>query len=157
MCRGIATFRVLTLLSACASLVPAALLLRKTPPRAMVCGARVAVPIPSPSFGFCSFTGEAWRLEALSPTHRLAGAELTGAHWRGVRLPGVEFWGVDFSDADLRDADLRGASLVRCGLYGADLRGADLGKANLGGTVYDRRTHWPAGFDPRAAGARVEE
>lgn len=75
--------------------------------------------------------------------------------------------------ADLTDADLRGANLM-----GADLDGANLSEAKLAGTklhralyntrsisaidiqgerVTDWPTHWPRGFDPKAAGARCDD
>jgi uncharacterized protein YjbI with pentapeptide repeats len=54
-----------------------------------------------------------------------------------------------------------GAILVGANLTGADLTGTDLTEAtlfeaNLTDAVYDSRTTWPAGFDPEAAGARLE-
>ena len=38
-------------------------------------------------------------------------------------------------------------------LKGAVLRHADLSGADLSGAVYDHDTLWPAGFDPKSAGA----
>jgi hypothetical protein len=38
-------------------------------------------------------------------------------------------------------------------LTGADLREANLSEAEVRGAKYDSQTHWPDGFDPRAAGA----
>ena len=39
---------------------------------------------------------------------------------------------------------------------GANLTGANLERANLNGTVADRNTRWPEGFDPVAAGVIFE-
>ena len=53
---------------------------------------------------------------------------------------------------DLREADLQNALL-----HGADLTAPDLAGADLRDATFDRHTRWPAGFDPRAAGARSVE
>ena len=68
---------------------------------------------------------------------RLAGADLRGAGLRG---------------AALREADMQGAWLDGADLTDADLRGTELARAH-----YDRFTRWPAGFDPQAHGARLED
>ena len=60
-----------------------------------------------------------------------------------ILLTGANLSGADLSDADLSNADL----------CDANLRGADLSGASLLNTAYDDRTAWPAGFDPRIAGA----
>jgi len=80
--------------------------------------------------------------------------------------------GADLARADLADADLEGANLSDAHLAGANLSGATLAGADLHGAWYNTRpirvtdsegnlvtdmpTLWPAGFDPKAAGARVE-
>ncbi|HTE20733.1 MAG TPA: pentapeptide repeat-containing protein [Armatimonadota bacterium] len=77
----------------------------------------------------------------------LSGAHLAGAQLRAANLRHVYMRGGDLRDVDLREADLTGADLAGADLAGADLRGAR----------YDRFTRWPAGFDPRARGARRVE
>ena len=65
---------------------------------------------------------------------------------RNADLRDVPAVSADFRDADLTDADLRGA----------ELSGADLAGAVLTGVVCDRYTGWPAGFEPRGHGARLD-
>ena len=82
----------------------------------------------------------------------LTRADLTGAHLEGATL----------TKAILFEATLTGAILVGANLTGADLTGTDLTEAtlfeaNLTDAVYDSRTKWPAGFDPKAGGARLSE
>lgn len=67
----------------------------------------------------------------------------------------------ELGSADLRRTRLRDCLLCRTGLQGVDLRGADLGRAdltgaNLSGARADLLTWWPDGFDPVAAGVRVD-
>lgn len=71
------------------------------------------------------------------------------ANLRGISLSGANLLGVDMSFADLDEADLRRADLRRANLFGASLQGV-----RLQGARYDCDTVWPAGFDPRAHGAR---
>jgi uncharacterized protein YjbI with pentapeptide repeats len=52
---------------------------------------------------------------------------------------------------------LKNAKLINTRLAGADLSGADLTGAKLTGAQYDATTIWPAGFDPIAAGAVLEQ
>src|SRR2546423_14368210 len=63
-------------------------------------------------------------------------------------LAGADLRGLNLWAADLRRSDLRGADLS-----GANLGGALLGGADLAGAIYDLRTIWPAGFNPKAHGA----
>jgi hypothetical protein len=72
------------------------------------------------------------------PGRSLRGADLEGAWLAGTALAGVDLRGANLRNADLQYTDLRGARL-----QGADLRGAQ----------YNSKTHWPAGFDPKKAGA----
>jgi uncharacterized protein YjbI with pentapeptide repeats len=100
---------------------------------------------------------------------RLNEASLRTANLREASLDEAQLQRADLRDADLSDAALGGANLA-----GADLRGADLGDAellliatgdgreitgtdaNFHGARYDRRTRWPAGFDPLKHGAILE-
>ena len=102
------------------------------------------------------------------PLLDLAGASLAGASFAefdliGLDLQHSDLQGANLAEADLSWANLSGANLSRANLTGAqlfeaDLRSACLGDANLTGANltgarYNRETHWPAGFDPRMAGA----
>ena len=80
----------------------------------------------------------------------LSGADMTGTGMQSVNLTG----------ADLRN--LKGlGGITFCNFTGADLRGANFENAidyNKNSAIftkakYDRRTRWPVGFDPEAAGA----
>lgn len=95
-------------------------------------------------------------------------ADLGNAHLQDASLRDV-----DLEGADLHDADLEGAKLDRvllngasfridegkrgARLHGADLRNAQLASAELHGAKADASTIWPPGFDPAAAGVRLEE
>jgi uncharacterized protein YjbI with pentapeptide repeats len=68
----------------------------------------------------------------------------------------------DLHEAYLGRADLRGADLRKANMSGAELRGADLREADLSGVDvrgawYDATTGWPEAFDPKVAGAVLEE
>ena len=81
----------------------------------------------------------------------------------------TELSGAYLMRADLTHADLTGANLTGADLDGANLTGAILTGADLHNAVYNTRplkatnaqgepvvdmpTRWPAGFDPKAAGA----
>ena len=95
----------------------------------------------------------------------LVGANLTAATLTEADLTGAALWKANLTRASLVGADLSqgsppqhptGAQLVNAILTGADLTGAILTGAILGEAVYDSGTTWPAGFDPEAAGARLE-
>lgn len=77
----------------------------------------------------------------------LVGADLAGRDLRQARLRGT-----DLHHADLRGANLAGADLVGADLCGANLEGAVLEGADLHWAIYDRRTRWPQGYQPRAHG-----
>ena len=68
----------------------------------------------------------------------------------------------DLQSANLAHADLTGVNLQRADLRGADLSGANLTYTHLVGAAvqgarYNRRTHWPDGFDPQRLGATFRE
>jgi hypothetical protein len=100
-------------------------------------------------------------------------ADLTRANLKRANLRGACLIHARCDGADLRGAYLRGADCRDMRLDGADLQGADLRGANfheatvddfkwgatvssgaiLTGAIYDARTVWPDGFDPRQYGA----
>jgi hypothetical protein len=88
----------------------------------------------------------------------LRDADLSDASLRGADLRGAKLAIVGLMKVDLRDADLREARIVDSDLDGADLTGAKLegiylGKEQVYPTWYNKKTRWPAGFDPKAHGA----
>jgi hypothetical protein len=54
------------------------------------------------------------------------------------------------------EAKPAGTALSRASLHGADLTGCDLSETILDGARYDQQTRWPDGFEPVAAGAKLE-
>ncbi|HXZ70197.1 MAG TPA: pentapeptide repeat-containing protein, partial [Streptosporangiaceae bacterium] len=58
--------------------------------------------------------------------------------------------------ANLSEAKLEETAFPRTILRGADLTGCDLSSTILDGARYDQQTRWPVGFDPVAAGAKLE-
>jgi hypothetical protein len=113
------------------------------------------VPAPVPSFGMIDFDGNPWRIEDI-PGHLVEGLDLLGAEWCGVDLGGARLVYCDFSRADLRRAELRRSQIYACSLGGADLTDADLTGAKVYSSTFDRSTRWPAGFNPKAHGARLD-
>jgi pentapeptide repeat protein len=97
----------------------------------------------------------------------LSGADLTAARLSRARLvrtqlinaclSRADLTGASLREANLSGANLKGACLVKVNLAGAKLEGADLTDANLNGARYDRRTRWPAAFDPAKHGALLVE
>ena len=102
-----------------------------------------------------------------SATHRgesrnLAGADLREADLSRVNLKKANLRGacmikVKLFEANCRGADLRDANLQDALLAGADLRWARLDGARLTGTVYDKSTRWPKGFDPAKHGSALAQ
>ena len=86
----------------------------------------------------------------------LSGADLQYAVLRGADLHQADLRLADLAGADLRGADLRGVNLRGADLRGTDLREARLYRADLNHAIYDARTRWPAGFDPRSCGAQKQ-
>jgi hypothetical protein len=82
---------------------------------------------------------------------------------RGADLSGACLRGADIEDADLSFANLTGADLGLCGvgrathLDGANLTGADMTGALLTCAVYDHRTIFPDGFNPKDHGMLTNE
>lgn len=106
---------------------------------------------------------------------------LRKAWWPGIEAAGVDFWRSDLSKsgmrgaslqkatfaeahldgtvligADLRNANLKKASLREAKLHGAKLTGAILDDAVLLDALYDEKTTFPDGFDPAAAGMKLD-
>jgi uncharacterized protein YjbI with pentapeptide repeats/serine/threonine protein kinase len=107
------------------------------------------------------------------PFSTLSGSDLFDVHLDGANLEGADLSGSQLSEAKmtrtyLKDANLSHSWLVRAKFRKADLTGTDLRHTNLRsaefqealnlstsqltGAVADRRTRWPPGFDPVAAG-----
>jgi hypothetical protein len=89
-------------------------------------------------------------------------ARFRRAGLRGASLRWAHFVMADLHEAYLGRADLRGADLRTANMSGAELRGADLREADLSGVDvrgawYDATTGWPEAFDPKVAGAVLEE
>lgn len=98
-------------------------------------------------------------------------AELSDANLQGIDLKGSDLSYADLSEANLIGANLRGcdlsyANLSQANLQNADLRGAmlfstNLRQAGLQGTQLenadcDHNTHFPANFNPKAAGVNLK-
>ena len=102
------------------------------------------------------FTRE--ELEKFAEISRKAlGANLAGIDLSRANLFGAFLFRANLRGANLSGADLRGAYLCEANLNWADLRGADLSGANLTATGYNKRTIFPIGFDPEAAGMKLHK
>ncbi len=95
--------------------------------------------------------------EALLHRTSLRSADLREASLLKARLSFADLSNASLDEADLREADFEDALLSGADLRGANLRGANLLRADLRGALYDRRTRWPDGFIPAAAGVVISE
>ena len=92
---------------------------------------------------------------------------LMSARMRKTKCMGTIFDNAVIGFADFRKSNLTRASFNEVAMVAdfrkADLRGADLSKAThldraqLVGSLFNRETLWPEGFDPEAAGATRKE
>jgi uncharacterized protein YjbI with pentapeptide repeats len=102
--------------------------------------------------GLTTLRGRSFR-NAMMYWAMMAGADLSSCNFEGAELRGA-----NLTDASLINANLTAANLGLDNLGGAtSLRGANLTNAildrtNLSGAVFDKRTVFPVGFDPNAAG-----
>lgn len=93
-------------------------------------------------------------------------ADLNHAEMAMTDLSGANLQNANLSEANLTTSFLRGVNLRFANLYGANLiqadcrdanfSGVDLGNTNLQMALYNKRTVWPRGFEPLAAGALME-
>ncbi len=60
--------------------------------------------------------------------------------------------GVDLSGADLSDAKLSQTEITQTDLCGTKLL-TNLHNADLSGSIYDKTTQWPEGFNPETVGS----
>jgi hypothetical protein len=88
---------------------------------------------------------------------RLLGIHFDRAAFTNVDLRGAELSGCNFRGARLRNVDLSGARLTDVDMVGAQLERVTLMDHHWGPATYDRRTCWPAGFDPKRHGAKRVE
>ncbi|GAA3350842.1 pentapeptide repeat-containing protein [Amorphoplanes nipponensis] len=72
-------------------------------------------------------------------------------------LPNANLHGCTLWHVRMRDVNLTGAALSEVDLRGADLRGAILDNVDFTGSYANRRTWWPAGFDPTTHGITIEQ
>jgi hypothetical protein len=91
------------------------------------------------------------------PPLDLSGSLLSGARLGWARLAGADLRGADVRGTSLQQAELAGVHLEQSLLCGTQLQGADLRGAHLAGARASADTHWPDGFDWKAAGARLVE
>ncbi|MEG4035555.1 pentapeptide repeat-containing protein [Microcoleus sp. S36b_A4] len=84
----------------------------------------------------------------LTSVHLSFGVDLSMANLSNANLN----W-LDLTQARLMNADLSNANLSKTKLFDANLKGANLEGANLQGALYNRKTIFPAAFDPVKAGA----
>ncbi|MCV2370248.1 pentapeptide repeat-containing protein [Roseateles oligotrophus] len=80
---------------------------------------------------------------------RINRGSFDGADFRQAELQYARIWAVSLQGTDFRGANLREARLLEL-----DLRQARLDGANLQGACYGAGTRWPAGFQPKKAGAK---
>jgi len=107
------------------------------------------------------FTGSDFRKANLKYA-RCSGAIFNRCNLSGVDLSSTIFLKNSFREADLRN--LKGANqILQCDFFSADVRGANLTNAIGAESAkwrkarYDRKTRWPKGFDPEAAGCVLIE
>lgn len=89
--------------------------------------------------------------------NRISQREIT--HWFNKYYPPLDFKEGDLSNLDLSFGNFLSADLSGAWLNGSNLRGTNFSSANLNNThltdaEYNEKTIWPAGFDPKAKGAK---
>jgi Pentapeptide repeats (8 copies) len=89
------------------------------------------------------------------PALDLSGSLLPDAGLGFAHLAGADLRGTDLRRTSLQYADLVGAHLEQSLLCGTQFQGADLRDIRLTGARVSPDTTWPAGFDWRAAGAKL--
>jgi Pentapeptide repeats (8 copies) len=89
------------------------------------------------------------------PPLDLSGSVLPGARLGWARLAGADLRGADVRGTSLQHAQLAGVHLEQSLLCGTELQDADLRGAHLAGARVSADTRWPAGFDWKAAGAKL--
>ena len=82
---------------------------------------------------------------------------LQGANLRRADLRGSNLQEAYLLEANLEEARLEDADLQRAILKGANLHDAKLDGARFQGVTANRKTVWPIGFDPVAAGVFIED
>jgi uncharacterized protein YjbI with pentapeptide repeats len=86
---------------------------------------------------------------AIMTDARLWSAVLAGADFSGADLSRAKLYGSNAADTDFADANLRNADFRNANLRGTDLSRATLDGAMFSGAMYDCRTRFAQGFDPR--------
>ncbi len=105
------------------------------------------------------FTGSDFR--ETQPTGLVETSDFSKVNMEGVKL-NVRFHRVKFKGANLKNTT-GWSGIFDCDFAKADLRGANLRgvtvdpSSNFRGAIYDKDTTWPEGFDPVAAGAKLQE
>jgi len=89
------------------------------------------------------------------PALDLSGSVLPDASLGFAHLAGADLRGTDLRGTSLQYADLVGAHLEQSLLCGTQFQSADLRDVRLTGARVSPDTTWPAGFDWRAAGAKL--
>src|SRR6266540_3285600 len=84
-------------------------------------------------------------------------AQLQEATLFGANLQRASLNRASLQGASINDADLQRANLNRANLQGANLHGAVLDRVELQKALADRRTYWPAGFDPLPLGIVLDD
>lgn len=83
----------------------------------------------------------------------LVRADLSRAELSGIVITDAQLVGVDFTDSMLDCSELQGTTFGNCYLYGTNFEDCDLTDTTFNNSLYDDLTKWPAGFDPKKAGA----
>ena len=88
----------------------------------------------------------------------LQGKDFSGSDLEGANLEGADLGAAILKDANLRGANLEGAILERVNFRGTNLENTNLKKANFRSwAIYDSKTKFPKGFDPKARGMTLVE
>jgi Pentapeptide repeats (8 copies) len=135
---------------------------RLPPMRARFADVQAAMTVLGRRIDGAQGTDHLWLSEVDLRKARLDGACLNGArlqyaHLEGAALVGAELEGALLRHAHLEHAFLDGASLQGADLRAANLEGTDLRRVLLRGALANAATVWPAGFDPKSVGVRIED
>lgn len=86
---------------------------------------------------------------------KLVNIDIQGSSFARANFENAQFEKCYFSKVDFKNSSFKNANLSNCRISDVDFREANFDGIKLLGATYDKKTIWPNGFDPAAAGAKA--